>query len=699
VNVATKSKTSDASRPQSVVTNETLRDDSSPVVPSRFEANLLHYFVIRRNHVFYEFEVFESAAALAERTNGFWKRAAKTTTNAPPYTAGLISQLVDLPEIPKSFRFGLQYVVTDCVPSGDSGCIESPQLAISYDVVFAGDRALRSATFDILPASGRDEFIVGQLKPVFEKLYKISKDSDIPGGWRSAGFIDHEVEISAYDRHDSNEGHTILLKAKSKTTYRRSPYGEFASAYVLPRFDASKTDRASPIVLAGYDLTFDGTKVAARTLSPVVRQNLEALELGMSAPAPKIVFVQGEPGSGKEGFAKAIHFGSRLNLINKKASPFSSRSVAGMDLDQFHFEVLGEMKDGILVPGLITKSKGGSIFLDEFDKLDDDADTAYSELLRIWEAKQFVPVNGREVIEADELNWVVAGAFTSTRTTSDLPPDIWSRFTTQIAIQSPISSSFVDEAHRIAYIRAVIFSFMLDLGTKRTGKSDFRLQMGALCRPETRLAAFAGALLFDGVRGMGGIRLEPSPLLSLVADVLARYLGSYWVAIFERKDASRSDGGPATLEYCFPRGPAAANDGFEYVKEIISKPRAVREWMRGYSRPPELSDVIRCYDSIRAVRQACQVVYDRLFELVIQKTTTIIQPHHAQKFFNEAFNTIDLARRGSGLERLLGQEKLQHVRFEREPQPAGQGDADPSLADPIVSWKQLKDVATCASAI
>jgi hypothetical protein len=664
-------------------------------VPNRFEAEILYYFIVTPRDVLYRFQVLGDSGKQGHETLGepenietFWEKPPES--DAPPYIAGLVSQLINLSEIPKSFRFGLQYVVVDCAPVSDIECAESPQMAISYDVVFAGDRALRSATFDILPEKAKDDFIKGQLWPVFQKRFGIQAEIDIPEGWRSAGFIDHNVEIYAYEKQDPPAA-TIVLKAKSTSTYRRSPYGEFASAYVLPRFDVSKTDEPSPIALAGYHLTSNRTSVASRILSPIIRQNLEALELGMSAPAPKIVFIQGEPGSGKDGFAKAIHYGSRLDLTKKNASPFNSRSVAGMSLDQFRKETFGEMKDSVLVPGLITKSKGGSIFLDEFDKLAGGADPAYSELLRIWEAKEFVPLSGREVLKTGRINWVVAGAFTSTRATSDLPPDIWSRFTAQIAIQSPISSGFVEEAERSAYIRAVILSFMLGIAANATELSGFRSQMHALCRPETRLAEFAGALLFDDKKGRGGARLEPSPLLAAVADVLTGYLGAYWVAIFERKDLSREDGSPLTLEYCFPRAIEEPAEGFEYVRDITFAVDTIREWAQSYSRPPELTRVIKCYDSIRAVRQACQVIYDRLFELVVQKTSSQVEAYQIEKLLNEAFTTIDLSRRGNGMERLIGQERLRTLRFGGE--SAGEGPAQQA----IVAREQLEKIANLAT--
>jgi hypothetical protein len=682
-------------------------------VPNRFELEILHRFRIRQDRVLYRFFVVDPENDENEERENFWKSEGNI---APPYIAGLVSQLINLVEIPKTFRFGLQYISVEGVPSDQASATASRGFAISYDVVFAGDKALRSATFDILDSNGHEEFEKGQLLPTFEKLYGRSQVGDIPSAWRSAGFIDHEVEILTYGKLDLSAADAeTILHAKSTTTFRRSPYGEYASAYLLPRFDA-KVEKVNPIALTYYYVEEQLAKadgvgkdksalvVSNRQLSAIVQQNLEALELGMSAPTPKIVFIQGEPGSGKDGFANAIHLGSRLDLHKKHASPFHSRSVAGMNLNQFHIEVLGEMKDGVLVPGLITKSKGGSIFLDEFDKLSQDADAAYSELLRIWEAEEFVPVNGREVLPTEKINWIVAGAFTSTRTTSDLPPDIWSRFTAQIALQSPISSAFVRSSDRAAYVRALIFSFMLGIAAKRVDKNDFRCRMQALCRPKTRVEHFAGSLLFkDPRKGQEGDVLEPSLLMTAVADVLSQYLGAYWVCVLERTDPKSRRGKPLTLDYCCPRR-ESVDDVWRYITDEILRPDVLRELARTYGRAPELLRVFDCYDSVRAVRQACQVAYDRLFELVIQKApppsagSTPAPPpgpgpitaENIRKLLNETFTTVDLARQGTGLEKLLGQEGLQKVRF---------GVAGQTLGSGIVSPEKLQQIADLASAI
>lgn len=616
-----------------------------------FDAEILYYFSVGHRDVKYEFLAQESFKD--EEIFVFFSSLRDVKKNPPPYMVGVISELINQREIPLSFELRFQYVVV-----GDHGKTDR-SVAISYDTMLAGDRALRGATFEVLTGDLVRDFIDQQLGAVFQRL-ESTLPAIVPDCWQSSGFIDHKIEVFGYERRSEEE---TVLKARSKTTFRRHPYGEYASAYVLPTFPRpeDKDQTMYPIVLAGYKLRDPPSPpaVLARELSEIVKQNLEALELGMSNP--KAVFIQGEPGSGKEGFATAIHKGSRLDLMRGERPPFSSRSVAGMDFDLFKREVLGEEKDGVTIAGLIAKTERGTIFLDEFDKLEEKADGAYKELLRVWEAGEYVPLNGREVKKTGRINWVVAGAFTSMRATSDLPPDIWSRFSAQIAIQNPISSPFVTDPHRANYIQALIFSFMLGFALGRKGP-NLEKSLGAYSNPQSRVDQVIGNLLL--ARSGSGGRLSPSPLIILVAQALSKYLGGYSVFSLQLlvKDPETKE--HKIEEYSLPRPYCIRSEDADCTGLVFSADWIHPAWQDRYLSL-ETTPVIRCHDSIRTVRQACHVVFERLFELVLQRAATpgLIAPEQIKKILNEAFTTIDLSRRGNGLERLIGYRHVCDLRF------------------------------------
>jgi hypothetical protein len=617
------------------------------------DAKLVYYFRIRRDKVEYSFIVDDGnqtdniSALLSGRA---------PLVSPPPYVVGVVTELTSQPEVPKCFRFTLQYVATG-VRARQMGSV-----ALSYDVVFSGNRALRSATFDVVSERLDDPrgFFNGQVRPIFSALNSKMEDTieTIPRPFLCAGLIEHDVTILSYRRSEEDEDE-IILTANCDMKFRRSPYGEYASAYLLPRFPEPGQTKVSPVVLAYHDLRLKGPHVAGRAFSNVVRQNLEALELAMSAPKPKVVFVQGEPGSGKEGFAKAIHYGSRMDLVDAKPAPFSPRSIAGMSLKQFRREVLGEEKDGIVLPGLIESTREGTVFLDEFDKVGDDATSAYTELLRVWEAQEFVPENGRAVKKTGDLNWVVAGAFTSTRSTFDLPQDIWSRFSTQISLQNPISSPFVTESDQSKYIHGLVLCFVLGRAMAKVGDSACMHSVSALCDNKTRLHKVAADVLLGENRAQDD-RLEPSPLIALMAIALGKYIGKYWSLSLELKRLPGE--APKFDTFCIPRTKQPAESA--RLTRIISG-NALHHASTRYLHPLKMRKVGQYYDGVRSVRQASNVVFDRLFELFLQRSRSKIPAHPDQieKILNEAFTTIDLARRGDGLERLVDEETLRALRF------------------------------------
>jgi hypothetical protein len=285
-------------------------------------------------------------------------------------------------------------------------------------------------------------------------------------------------------------------------------------------------------------------------------------------------------------------------------------------------------------------------------------------LLRVWESGEFVPFNGRNVRNAGSTNWVVAGAFTSTRATSDLPQDIWSRFSTQIAIQNPISSPFVSDDQCPNYIQGLIFSFMLGLGLAKCNQKGWEKSLLALCEPQSRIHQAAQNLLFAKSQGSQSNRLQPSPLMIRVSEGLSRYLGTYSVFSLKLRTRDEKTGKPRFEEYCLPGPSRPWLDGPSPLKAVF--PDGITASCEDRFLPPlEIVRVTRCHDSVRAVRQACRVVFDRLFELAIQRANrrSAYDQTQIEKLMNEAFTTIDLTRRGNGLERLLSQEHLCKLRF------------------------------------
>ncbi len=99
------------------------------------------------------------------------------------------------------------------------------------------------------------------------------------------------------------------------------------------------------------------------------------------------VLVTGEPGTGKELVAKALHmFGSR------KAAPFVSANIAAIPQQEIEADLFGHDEDGRHVPGRFEQAEGGTLFLDEVGALPLPAQT---RLLRFLQEGEITSVGGR----------------------------------------------------------------------------------------------------------------------------------------------------------------------------------------------------------------------------------------------------------------------------------------------------------------
>ncbi len=642
----------------------------------------------------------------------------------PPYICNLVSAIANRSDGSQNISFSMQYVGI------------SNNICISYDTIFSGDSCLHASTFDVIEEKSffKDQFeeiFISYAEENSAKFVKIKSVSDIPNCWKLAGFVDHEMTILTWDVSIPGK---VILKIRSKATFRRHPFGEFAGSYMIPRFPKSDGGKANPLCLAGIAIKCD--TVSERKLSDVIQTNLEAMELAISAPVPKIVFVQGEPGSGKDTYANAIHNGSRINKGRDYKRSAIARSVAGMDLAQFRRTVFGEERDGVLIKGLIDEAGSNTLFLDEFDKIKSGEEGVYAELLRVWEAKEYVPVGARAVQKADKVNWVVAGAFTSQRTTADLPPDIWSRFNAQIAIQTPLSSPSVLPADRTNYIHALIFGFMLGLGIGKLGlkKKDgedppIDKSMDCLRKPESRQHAVIAYILFGTIsnvpskekvarNGTDGTPIQPSSLLCGIAMALAKYLGQYWtLTIFQNANGgdeyrshtinSATDGAEFKVEitphedqrltarfpghfrpvaYCVPnfavkkepdpdRLPQSI-DKNDFVTGLDNSDNTVSEEKLDRIFNSKSATLMVQFDSVRTIRQACQVVFERIFEWElgaaatgVTKDNTTPKEIFVRKILNEAFSTVDLARNGNSLAQVLSGKEVENFRLNAAIEP------------------------------
>lgn len=127
-------------------------------------------------------------------------------------------------------------------------------------------------------------------------------------------------------------------------------------------------------------------------------QHLFMTIMRLSTDDQSTVLIQGEPGTGKELIAKAIHEHSL-----RADQPFVTLNCAAMPAEVLECELFGWLEGAF--PGADTAKKGrlasahgGSLFLDEIEELPIALQT---KLLRVVREGEFIPVGGHAPIPVD----------------------------------------------------------------------------------------------------------------------------------------------------------------------------------------------------------------------------------------------------------------------------------------------------------
>jgi DNA-binding NtrC family response regulator len=110
------------------------------------------------------------------------------------------------------------------------------------------------------------------------------------------------------------------------------------------------------------------------------------------------VLILGETGTGKEVFARAIHYSS-----SRAAGPLVAINCGAVPTDLLESELFGHVRGAYTHavsarPGLVREAEGGTLFLDEIDSM---PLAAQSKLLRFLQEMEYRPVGGDKVLRAD----------------------------------------------------------------------------------------------------------------------------------------------------------------------------------------------------------------------------------------------------------------------------------------------------------
>lgn len=127
--------------------------------------------------------------------------------------------------------------------------------------------------------------------------------------------------------------------------------------------------------------------------SPAIKKTFALMEKAIRTNIN--VSLTGETGSGKEIFAKAIHFNS-----NRKKKPFVAINMAAIPKELAESELFGHEKGAFtgadyLKKGKFEEADGGTIFLDEIGEMDLNLQV---KLLRVLQEREVIRVGGSKPI-------------------------------------------------------------------------------------------------------------------------------------------------------------------------------------------------------------------------------------------------------------------------------------------------------------
>jgi DNA-binding NtrC family response regulator len=154
-----------------------------------------------------------------------------------------------------------------------------------------------------------------------------------------------------------------------------------------------------PVIVTLEECDSDSRQQQFRQLigqSPIFLQQVQKIPLIASCEAN--VLIVGETGTGKELYARAIHYGSA-----RAGRPFMPVNCGAIPADLVENELFGHIRGAFtsassLQVGLIEEANGGTLFLDEIDCLPVHAQV---KLLRFLQEKEYRPLGSSRMRRAD----------------------------------------------------------------------------------------------------------------------------------------------------------------------------------------------------------------------------------------------------------------------------------------------------------
>ncbi len=161
------------------------------------------------------------------------------------------------------------------------------------------------------------------------------------------------------------------------------------------------------------------------------------------------VLLLGEPGTGKELVAKAIHYQGP-----DAEKPFVTMSCAGMSKSLMESQLLGHVKGAFTgatmsTPGLLRAASGGTLFIDEITEM---APALQAKLLKVIDEQEFAPLGVAQSMPVDVR--IIVGTSRSIPEAireGKLREDLYYRLSTQAVELPPLRERADDVPHLVKH--------------------------------------------------------------------------------------------------------------------------------------------------------------------------------------------------------------------------------------------------------
>jgi len=194
------------------------------------------------------------------------------------------------------------------------------------------------------------------------------------------------------------------------------------------------------------------------------------------------VYIQGEPGAGKELWYKAIKGGVQARLSGEWGE-----LSATLDDEKLAALLYGERQGNLERRGYLERCEGGGLLLDEIGK---STKSFRRELLRVLESKEFVP-RGGEPIKFKHILFIFASTERDRREAFD-PPDFWTRMDVELELPTPISVNLHEPDGLTALDEARLYALFAHFWFPDPARLDNLANVGTAVDPTTARSELRG---------------------------------------------------------------------------------------------------------------------------------------------------------------------------------------------------------------